>query len=116
MHYLDDDIESIAYEEYNEQNRRSGQQQDARDPERDQRERERHVRRQQRRKTGLPESIRTQAATPREENEDETYYYTGTEDTTVPTSSTSIRRTGLSTEDQRNDSTGAKGSSTSSRR
>eukprot|EP00971_Amphidinium_carterae_P060085 1189047-Amphidinium_carterae.1 len=48
MHYLDDDIESIAYEEYNEQNRRSG-------PERDQRERERHVRRQQRSKTGLPE-------------------------------------------------------------
>eukprot|EP00971_Amphidinium_carterae_P111510 2208214-Amphidinium_carterae.1 len=43
IHYLDDDIESIAYEEYNEQNRRAGQQQDARDPERDQRERERHT-------------------------------------------------------------------------
>eukprot|EP00971_Amphidinium_carterae_P268730 5330920-Amphidinium_carterae.1 len=55
IHHLDDDIESIAYEEYNEQNRGPRQQQDGLYRERDQRERERHTRRQQRRKIGLPE-------------------------------------------------------------
>eukprot|EP00971_Amphidinium_carterae_P231752 4599367-Amphidinium_carterae.1 len=33
IHYLEDDIESIAYEEYNEKRKRSGEQHDARDPE-----------------------------------------------------------------------------------
>eukprot|EP00971_Amphidinium_carterae_P083448 1651757-Amphidinium_carterae.1 len=55
IHYLDDDIESIAYYEYNEQNRGPRQQQDGLYGERDQRERERHERRKQRMKTGLPE-------------------------------------------------------------
>eukprot|EP00971_Amphidinium_carterae_P075054 1483495-Amphidinium_carterae.1 len=47
--------------------------------------------------TTLHHSIRTQAATPRTMGEDYETYYTGTEDTTFPSSSTNIRRTGNAT-------------------